>query len=180
MVGEELHAQTDLPGSPVVGGLDPDLFREGEALDVDGDLGRVGLESVREIRVVTSLIERGDGKLLLLRRSDQVGSFRGRWAGVSGFLEDPTEEAQARREILEETQIPSVDLDLVARGRTVYARDEDRIYAAAPFRFHTRSTDVRLDWEHTEYRWIDPEELGRFPTVPKLDRVWKAVSSPSV
>ena len=50
--------------------------------------------------VVTAFLRRDD-KLLLLRRSAAVGSYRGRWSAVSGYLEDPTPQAQARRETLE-------------------------------------------------------------------------------
>jgi hypothetical protein len=27
---------------------------------------------------------------------------------------------------------------------------------------------VHIDWEHDEFRWIEPAELGRFETVPGL------------
>jgi 8-oxo-dGTP diphosphatase len=29
--------------------------------------------------------------------------------------------------------------------------------------------EIKLDWEHTEYRWIEPKELKKFDIVLKLE-----------
>ena len=34
-------------------------------------------------------------------------------------------------------------------------------------------SDIRLDWEHTECRWVDPGELGTLDTVPMLAETWE-------
>lgn len=45
-------------------------------------------------------------KVLILKRSQKVGSYPGRWAGVSGFIEEnETPMDAARREVYEETGI---------------------------------------------------------------------------
>jgi 8-oxo-dGTP diphosphatase len=163
---------------PVVADIGGDLVRDGEPVRVDGAAGTVEVNGVQEIRVVTSILERPDGRILLLRRSERVGSFRGRWAGVSGYLEEATAEAQAYKEIREETGIDATGLALVARGRKVFARDGDRVFVVHPFRFRVRGSDVQLDWEHTESAWVDPAELSRRDVVPKLERVWRNVSRP--
>ena len=151
-----------------MGGLGPDLFRLGEPVGVDGDAGIISLAGVEGTRVVTSFLFRPDGRFLLLRRSRHVGSFRGRWAGVSGFLEDPTPFDQAVREIREETGIPRSALGGARQGRPVYARTAGRLFVVTPFRFTVRRPAVALDWEHAEARWIAPRELARFRTVPRL------------
>lgn len=166
-------------GPPIVGEVDLDLFRVGESVTVDGTAGTVELPDVEEIRVVTSFLQRADGRILLLRRSDRVGSFRGHWAAVSGFLEEARPLDQALREILEETGIAAGRLRLAAEGRRVYARDDRRVYAVHPFRFEVAAPEVRLDWEHTAHEWVDPSEILRRPVVPKLDRVWATVAPPS-
>ncbi|MCI4340645.1 MAG: NUDIX domain-containing protein, partial [Thermoplasmata archaeon] len=167
---------------PTVGLLETDLFRDGDEVRLDGTLGTVELEGVRAVEVVTAFLERDDGRILLLRRSEQVGSFRGFWAGVSGFLEDPTPEAQAIREIREETGIVADELRLEGRGGPIYARDGGSMFVVHGFRFATRATQIRLDWEHSQSEWVDPSEIGRRPSVPKLAQVWNAVrpgASPS-
>ena len=180
VVGAIVEVPTDpprpSPSVPVVGGLGADLFREGEDVSLDGDRGRVALADVDGTEVVTSFVERPDGAILLLRRSEKVGSFRGRWAGVSGFLEEPTPRAQAIKEIEEETGLLSAELHLVREGEPVYARNERTIYVVHPFRFRAEAPKVTIDWEHTEFEWVSPDEIARRPTVPHLDRAWAAVA----
>ncbi|MCI4363927.1 MAG: NUDIX domain-containing protein [Thermoplasmata archaeon] len=175
MILERTDPPTSRSAFPIVGGVELDLLREGEWVTVDGDSGVVDLEAVNGVSVVTSLLEREDGKVLLLRRSERVGSFPGRWAGVSGFLEAPTAEAQARLEIEQETGLKARELELRATADPVYVRDGPRGYIVHPFRFAVRQPEIRLDREHTESRWVDPREIDSYPTVPKLAQVWAAL-----
>lgn len=161
---------------PMVAGVDSDILREGERAEVNGSTGTLTLEGVEEVPVVTAILERADGKILLLERSSRVGTFRGRWAGVSGYLEDLTPLDQAYREIREEIGLERDALELRSSGRSVLARDGARIFIVHPFRFYARTTDLRLDWEAVRAEWVSPEEIRRRPTVPKLDRVWEAVT----
>jgi 8-oxo-dGTP diphosphatase len=163
---------------PAVAGLDRDLFREGEIVELDGDRAEVTIEGVREIRVVTAFLQRRDGRILLLKRSEKVGSFQGCWAAVSGFLEAPTPLEQAYREIREEVSLERAELSLRSEGAPVLARSGSAVYIVHPFRFETRRSRIRLDWEHTEAEWVRAEELARRETVPKLDRAWGSVAPP--
>jgi 8-oxo-dGTP diphosphatase len=165
---------------PVVGGIDRDVLREGETVEVNGSKGTVRILGSEEVEVVTALLERDDGRILLLERSSKVGSFQGYWAGVSGYLEDPTPLEQAYREIREETGIGRDDLTLRSTGSPVLARDLQKIFVVHPFRFRVRTTELTLDWEHVRAEWVDPAEIRRRPTVPKLDRVWEAVAPTGV
>jgi len=165
---------------PVVAGVDPDLLREGETIEVNGSKGTVTIPGVTEVRVVTAFLQRDDGRILLLLRSEKVGSFRGRWAGVSGFLEDPTPLDQAYREVREEVGLGRESLRLEAEAPPVLARDGSSVFIVYPFRFRALTTEIRLDWEHTRAEWVVPDEIGRRPTVPKLDLVWARVRSSGV
>ncbi len=131
-----------------------------------------------EKHVVTSFLE-CRGRILLLKRSQQVGSFRGRWAGVSGYVEHPADE-QSLIEIEEETGLSTKDVYLVKKGEPLTLDDADNRtrWVVHPFLYRTRSQDcVKTDWEHCEARWIKPEELDDFNTVPLLKealvRVWE-------
>lgn len=162
---------------PTVGGVDDDILVDGELAEVDGDAGTLSLPGAAEVRVVTAFLERADGRVLLLRRSSRVGSFRGRWAGISGYLETPAPIDQARREIAEETGIAAEAPTLRSAGPPVLARDGTRVYVVYPFRFRVADTEVRLDWEHTEAEWVTPDEIDRRDTVPKLGRAWRSVAA---
>ena len=176
LVLESRTTEAALPARPAVGGVDLDLLRDGEAVSIDGDVGTVEIEGIQVVPVVTSFLEAPDGRILLLRRSEKVGTFRGRWAGVSGFLEEPTPLDQALREIVEETGVAPSELRLVHQAPPVYARDGDRLFVVHPFRFRVSTESIRLDWEHTEFEWVHPSEIRQRSTVPKLDRAWTAVA----
>ena len=136
------------------------------------------ISGVEEVRVVTAFLERDDGRILLLKRSPRVGSFQGAWAGVSGFLEDPTPLDQAYREVREEVGLARDALELRSTGAPVLARDGFRIFVVHPFRFRVYDPEIRLDWEHVRAEWVDPSEIRRRPTVPKLERVWESLCMP--
>jgi len=127
--------------------------------------------------VVTSFLQ-SDHRILLLRRSGKVGSYQGRWAAVSGFLEegeDPLE--RARIEIQEEVGLNSSQATCLRAGETLRAFDEekDTVWIVHPFLFELHERDLHLDWEHTESRWIEPDDLGSFETVPKLKEAFERV-----
>jgi hypothetical protein len=38
-----------------------------------------------------------------------------------------------------------------------------------PFLFHIKEKNIiKLDWEHTEFRWIKPSEIKDYKTVPRF------------
>ena len=133
---------------------------------------------LQEKRVVTCFLE-SEGEILLLRRSEQVGSYRGRWAGVSGYIETTADE-QALVEIEEETSLGEEDLKLIKRGKPLPIKDEKLgvKWVVHPYLFHIKDRGkIKIDWEHKETRWIDPKDIGNYQTVPMLketlDRVYK-------
>ena len=124
---------------------------------------------LQEKRVVTCFLE-SDGEILILRRSERVGSYQGRWAGVSGYVE-ATPDEQALVEIREETGLYGEDIKLVKKGEPLSVEDENLgvRWVVHPYLFHIKERDkVRIDWEHKEARWIKPGEMGDFQTVPML------------
>ena len=123
-----------------------------------------------EKHVVSCFLEKG-GLILLLRRSNLVGTFRGMWAGVSGYVESPPEE-QALTEIREETGLGIDSVHLARKGDVVEIVSAGTRWCIHPFLFHvTSDAGIRTDWEHTEHRWIYPSELGDYDTVPGLGSV---------
>ena len=125
--------------------------------------------NLRERRVVTCFLESED-EILLLRRSEQVGSYQGRWAGVSGYIETTADE-QALVEIEEETGLLREDLELTGRGKSLVVEDEGLgvRWVVHPYLFHIKDRNkIRIDWEHKETRWIDPEDIDNYQTVPML------------
>lgn len=157
---------------PMVDQLSVDLLRTGDRALVDAEAGTIELPDVVERPVVTALLERG-GRVLVVRRSARVGTFPGKWSGISGYLEGAEEpEARARQEVEEETGLR--DLMLVARGAPVCTREGETVFAIHPFRFQAPHGEIRLDWENVEFLWIPPHELATLDAVPKLMEAYRA------
>ncbi len=154
---------------PMVDGVDVSLLRTGDDLTVDADSGCLEIPSVVERHVVTSIVRHG-GKILLLQRSRRVGSYRGQWAGVSGFIEQGEDDETAARRELEE-EIGQTRATLRRRLEPQRFRDSDVIWCVHPFLFDVKSLDVALDWEHERLEWVSPEDVARYPTVPGLQKV---------
>ncbi len=133
---------------------------------------------MEKVQVVTCFLEH-DQKIILLRRSQMVGSYRERWAGISGYIgEDNTPLKQALEEIREELGLNEGDIRLLKEGETLEVIDEKlgKRWLVHPFRFRLiRSKKIKIDWEHIEFKWIDPEEIKLYQTVPGLYEAWERV-----
>ncbi len=155
-----------LGGVPMVDRMDLGALASGDRIRVDADRGRVELPDVQAKPVVSAFL-RYRGRFLVLRRSDRVGSFQGRWSAVSGYIEgreDPRH--RALQEIREETGLRGARFRKAADP--LMTRLGDTAFVVHPFLFDVTTPRVRLDWENLEYRWIAPGELSNLPCVPRL------------
>ena len=137
---------------------------------------------LRPTHVVTNFLLRTDGnepRLLIVRRSQRVGSYNARWAGVSGFIEPGvTPDEQAYTEIREETGLQRDQVRMLKRGAVIEHADAslNRHWYIHPYLFEVLTPDaIKLDWEATEMRWVAPSELGNYETVPKLGEAYESV-----
>jgi len=131
---------------------------------------------LRRHDVVTAFLRR-DGRILLVRRGGRVGSYRGRWSAISGYLEDPTPLAQARREIAEETGVGPDQIALTAAGGPIDVAAPERatLWVVHPFLFELApGAEIRLDWENVDLDWVPPAEIARRDTVPRLLDAYRA------
>ena len=115
-------------------------------------------------------------RILILKRSDKVRTHKGKWAGVSGYIEPgETPEETAVKEIREETGLQEDDVELVRKGEPIHVQDGSHVWVVHPYLFRTETDKIIIDWEHTEYCWISPDELKDFDFVVFLDHTLQAV-----
>ena len=100
--------------------------------------------------------------------------MRGLWGGVSGIIEGNEEPLRrAKIEIFEETGIEEkkIMLSKTASEMQVSSQHSNHGWIIHPFLFTIKESKIRLNWENSEYRWISPNEMSQYRTVPSLDKV---------
>ncbi len=129
---------------------------------------------MRSTKIVTSFI-RDNEKLLILKRSDKVKSMKGLWAGISGIIEKNEEPLKrAKIEIFEEVGITEDVVTLVRSSQEMRINSpqyENHEWEIFPFLFEAKNPTIKLNWENSEFKWINVEELKKFETVPSLQKV---------
>jgi len=146
-------------------------------------LGTDSQQQLRQTHVVSCFLLRTDmdqPRILIVQRSQRVGSYNARWAGISGFLESGvTPDEQAYTEIREETGLQGEQIRMLKRGKVIEYQDASigRHWYIHPFLFEVLTPDeIALDWEATGMRWIVPSEIQTFETVPKLEEAYKSAA----
>jgi len=129
---------------------------------------------LRSTDIVTSFII-NDGKILFLKRSDQVKTMKGLWAGISGIIEKgELPLTRAKIEIFEEVGIKEEDIELLKTCKNMkinspqYKNHEWNIF---PFLFSSKNIDIKLNWENSEFKWLKSADVVNYRTVPDLDKV---------
>lgn len=133
--------------------------------------GRINYHNAKKAFVITCFAKYND-KILLLKRSDKVWTYKNKWNVIAGYLDEVKPLKQkALEELKEETKITK---DKVSK-----------VQIAEPFEFHDKSIDttfvvhpilielkekpeIKLDFEHTEAKWVKKEELSSYDAVPNM------------
>ena len=129
---------------------------------------------MRSTRIITAFIKNND-KILILKRSDKVRSMKGLWSGVSGIIEnDEIPTNRAKIEIFEEVGIKENKINLVKSVEKIKISSpqyENHEWEVFPFLFETNETEIKLNWENSDHKWINVNELKNYETVPSLDKI---------
>jgi len=135
---------------------------------------------LKEVYAVTSFLQSND-EILILLRSEHVSTYQGKWGGISGAIDDDrTVDEQALLEIEEKTDLSKQDIELIKKGEPFVFDDEvfHLRKVVYPYLFYVRDRrKIKIDWEHKELRWIRPEDLGDYDTMPKLKETLAQVLS---
>ena len=140
--------------------------------------GRIDYTNAKVAPVMTIFVKYQD-KILLLKRSNQVGSYKGKWNAVGGYIDEikPIRD-KILEEIQEELGINKDNVKSIKQGEIFEFTDKeiDRTWIDIPCLVELKKLpNITLDWEHTDYRWIDPKEITDYDIVFKLDEVFKKI-----
>ena len=129
---------------------------------------------MHKTKIVTTFLTNSD-KILLLKRSQKVKSMKNLWAGISGIIEGNEEPVKrAKIEVYEEVGIDESKIKLIKEGNIILIESpqyENHQWEVYPFLFSCNDREVKLNWENSDSKWINVNELKDYTTVPSLDKV---------
>ena len=101
--------------------------------------------------------------------------MKGLWAVISGIIEkNEPPLSRAKIEIFEELGIKNNQIKLLKQAKEMkisspqYENHEWEIY---PFLFEADKPKIKLNWENSDYKWINAEEISKYEIVPSLEKV---------
>ena len=135
--------------------------------------GRINYSN-SDIALVLTVFIKYNNKILLLKRSNKVSTYQGKWNTVAGYLDEPKPIKQKIiEEIKEEIGIKKDNIKSYRYGESYEFKDPllNRTWIINTAIVELKNKPIiKLDWEHTEYKWIKPEEIENFDTVPNLKK----------
>lgn len=134
--------------------------------------GRIDYSNSSIAPVITIFVKYKN-KILLLKRSDKVNAYAGKWNSVSGYLDEvkPVQE-KVLEELSEELGIQQDIILSIHFGKfwKLYDKKINKTWLIYPVLAElNKRPQIKLDWEHTDYKWTKPEDLTKFDIVTKLD-----------
>ncbi len=136
--------------------------------------GRIDYSTSDKAPVLSCFVKFED-RILILKRSDKVRAYQGFWSSIGGYLD---EFAALEEKVLEELREElGIMPDLVFRiktGNSFEFNDKDiqKTWLIFPVLVELKSKpEIKLDWEHTDFRWIFPEDLKSFDIMPGLEKI---------
>ena len=116
-------------------------------------------------------------KILLLKRSDEVNDYPRKWNAVTGFMDElVTVEEKVLQELNEELGIGKDSISSMRVGKPYEVKDFSikKTWIVNPVIVElNRMPQIKLNFEHTEFKWISKNELSYFNTVPILNNFFE-------
>jgi len=140
--------------------------------------GRINYSNSDKAPVIICFVRYKD-KILLLKRGQKVRTYKGKWNAVAGYIDEfkPLQE-KALEEIQEELGVLGEQVEFVSFAEPYEFRDDKINKTWIIFSVLTelkKEPKIKLDFEHTEYKWIKPEEITNFDIVANVDKSLKMV-----
>jgi len=81
---------------------------------------------------------------------------------------------RAKTEIFEELGVNENELVLEKESkkiRVVSKQYKNHEWVIFPFLFSVKDPKINLNWENSEYEWVNADNITEYKTVPNLDKV---------
>ena len=123
---------------------------------------------------VIGIVKLDDDRILLLKRNARRRTSPNKWQTPSGFMnEGESAEEAVLREVKEET---SLDGTIMKSGSAFEVVDKWARWVIVPFLISAKSDKVVIDTsEHSEFRWVNVDEVSSFECVEGINEDLRAV-----
>ena len=95
------------------------------------------------------------------------------WSTVAGFIDsNQSLSEKVLEELREELEIDKSKVKSIFFGENYTFEDKTngKTWIRYPILVKlNEQPEIKLDWEHTEYKWIEPEDIKDYPTPPGTD-----------
>lgn len=108
-------------------------------------------------------------KILLVKRSEKMLTYKGLWSCLAGFVDDEKAmEDKVEHEIEEELGLRREDIKAIHKGDTYLFIDKElsREWIRHLYLVEIGNPNIKLNWEHSEYIWVAPGEEKDLETTP--------------
>ncbi|HBG81485.1 TPA: hypothetical protein DDW69_01450 [candidate division CPR2 bacterium] len=140
--------------------------------------GRINYSGTNRAPVINALVKYRD-EILILKRSDKVANYKGKWNSIGGFLDEAKPLKQkVLEEVNEELGITEDEIEEARLFESYVFYDEsiDKTWISFPALIELKvKPEIKLDQEHTDYKWIKPEDLKKYEFIPGLDEAIKKI-----
>jgi 8-oxo-dGTP diphosphatase len=108
------------------------------------------------------------GKYLLMKRAMEKKNYPGRWEFPAGVIEKSgTPEKTAIRELREETGLEG---EIIREAESFSFENKNTCFNVHPFLIEVGSEDIEISWEHSDYEWLELDQVLEKETVDGLRR----------
>lgn len=136
-------------------------------------LGQMDFTRARYCPVMNCVLI-NNGQVLIVKRGEGVGWYKGKWNGIGGFLDDNKSiREKVEEELSEELSIPRSAIREIYVGEIFLddIKEQKKTWIIVPLRVEVNTRDITLDNEATEHRWVDPKDVKDFDIIPSFERV---------
>ena len=133
--------------------------------------GRINYHNAKKAFVVSCFVKFND-EILLLKRSNKVWTYKGKWNVVAGYLDElkPIKQ-KVLEELYEETKITKDKVSTMKIAEPFESHDKsiEITFVIHPVLIELKEKpEIKLDFEHTEAKWVKKDKLKTYDAVPNM------------
>ena len=116
------------------------------------------------------------GQVAIFKRTEKLGVYKNYWSIIAGYIQADNQPLdQAYIELDEEGSVSKKQLKLINKIGPKVRIDKKikRVWIIYSFLFEVKTRKIKLDWEHSQIKWIKPLSFKNYKHVPGMPEILK-------